>query len=72
MSVGSSNFDNRSFRLNDEANINVLDPAFGSEQVEVFDADLEQCREITLAEWESRSPAQKLIDAAFALGRSQM
>ena len=27
VSVGSTNFDNRSFRLNDEANLNVLDPA---------------------------------------------
>ena len=28
-SVGSTNFDDRSFRLNDEANLNVLDPEFG-------------------------------------------
>ena len=72
VSVGSCNFDNRSFRLNDEANINILDRNFGSEQAGVFDADLKVCREITLEEWKDRSPAQKLIDAAFALGRSQM
>ena len=72
VSVGSCNFDNRSFRLNDEANLNVLDANFGSEQVEVFEADLAQCREITWQEWESRSPVQKLLDATFALGRSQM
>ena len=29
-SVGSTNFDNRSFRLNDEANLNVLDRDFGA------------------------------------------
>jgi cardiolipin synthase len=28
-SVGSTNFDNRSFRLNDEANLNVLSRAIG-------------------------------------------
>ncbi len=72
VSVGSCNFDNRSFRLNDEANINILDATFGLEQVATFCADLEECREITLAEWEARSPVQKLIDATFALGRSQM
>ena len=31
-SVGSTNFDNRSFRLNDEANLNVLDRDFGAIQ----------------------------------------
>ena len=72
VSVGSCNFDNRSFRLNDEANLNILDAKFGSEQVATFAADLEVCREITLEEWANRSPARKLIDAAFALGRSQM
>ena len=29
-SVSSTNFDNRSFRLNDEANLNVLDRDFGA------------------------------------------
>ena len=28
VSVGSTNFDNRSFRLNDEANLNIYDAAF--------------------------------------------
>lgn len=31
-SVGSTNFDNRSFRLNDEANLNVLNREFGAAQ----------------------------------------
>src|SRR5688572_18230839 len=31
-SVGSTNFDNRSFRLNDEANLNVYDPEFARAQ----------------------------------------
>ena len=33
VSVGSTNFDNRSFRLNDEANLNIFDAAFAAEQV---------------------------------------
>ena len=33
VSVGSTNFDNRSFRLNDEANLNIYDAAFAAEQV---------------------------------------
>jgi cardiolipin synthase len=30
VSVGSTNFDNRSFRLNDEGTLNVVDKAFAS------------------------------------------
>lgn len=39
-SVGSTNFDNRSFRLNDEATLNVVDKAFASTQTTSFEADL--------------------------------
>jgi cardiolipin synthase len=72
VSVGSANFDNRSFRLNDEANLNVLDENFGQEQMAVFDADKRRSREITYAEWQGRSRVQKLVDAGAALLRSQM
>ena len=48
VSVGSTNFDNRSFRLNDEANLNVYDAAFAAEQVAIFAADLAKSRRITL------------------------
>ena len=41
VSVGSTNFDNRSFRLNDEANLNVLDAAFARQQIEIFERRLE-------------------------------
>src|SRR5690606_24715080 len=51
VSVGSTNFDNRSFKLNDEANLNVLDAGFAAEQAAVFDADRELSREITLEAW---------------------
>ncbi len=71
-SVGSANFDNRSFRLNDEANLNVLDARFGAEQEAVFAADKARSREITFAEWRGRSRPQKIIDRAAALLRSQM
>jgi cardiolipin synthase len=72
VSVGSANFDNRSFRLNDEANLNVLDDDFAREQMEVFAADKRRSREITYAEWQSRSRLQKIVDAGAALLRSQM
>lgn len=49
-SVGSTNFDNRSFRLNDEANLNVLNAEFGRAQQQVFEADWARARRITADE----------------------
>ena len=53
-SVGSTNFDNRSFRLNDEANLNVIHREFARRQREVFDADWAKSRRITLEQWRNR------------------
>ena len=54
VSVGSTNFDNRSFSINDEANLNVLDPAFAKQQEAVFEDDWKHARPITLRQWENR------------------
>jgi cardiolipin synthase len=40
VSVGPINFDNRSFSLNNEANLNIYDADFASQQIEVFRRDL--------------------------------
>jgi cardiolipin synthase len=60
VSVGSTNFDNRSFILNDEANLNVLDPAFAKQQEAVFDDDWRHAKPIGLQQWESRSVGEKI------------
>ena len=52
--VGSTNFDSRSFSVNDEANLNVLDATFAQAQRAIFDADLRLSHRVTLAEWERR------------------
>ena len=72
VSTGSTNFDNRSFRLNDEANLNIYDARFAKEQVAVFDADLARSRRITLAEWESRPLTERLAERAASLIGSQL
>lgn len=71
-SVGSTNFDERSFRLNDEANLNVFDAGFAREQIAMFDADLAQARPVTLAEWQSRPWQDRLRDWAWSLLRTQL
>ena len=59
VSVGSTNFDNRSFRLNDESNLNIYDPAFAQEQEAIFRDDLEHSRRITLQQWQQRPWTEK-------------
>jgi cardiolipin synthase A/B len=66
-SVGSTNFDVRSFRLNDEANLNIYDPAFAARQTRVFEADLTQSRRITHDAWATRPFTEKLHEHTLAL-----
>ncbi len=62
VSVGSTNFDDRSFRLNDEANLNVYDDGFAREQIAVFDADIARSARITFEEWQARGWREKAIE----------
>lgn len=48
VSVGSGNFDNRSIRLNDEANVDVLDRGFAAQQIRLFETDKRQSQEMGL------------------------
>lgn len=72
VSVGSTNFDMRSFRLNDEANLNVYDPAFAKAQTATFEADLALARRVTLAEWQARPWHEKAIEHAASLLGGQL
>lgn len=53
-SVGSTNFDNRSFRLNDEATLNIVDRDFASAQTATFEADLALSDPVSHADWQAR------------------
>lgn len=72
VSVGSANMDNRSLRLNAEANLNVLDPQFAAEHERLFAKDREGCLEITLDDWRHRPMREKVIGRLGSLLRSQM
>src|SRR5256885_12909247 len=48
VSVGSGNFDNRSIRLNDEANLDVLDHNFAAQQTHLFETDKRRSHQVTL------------------------
>jgi cardiolipin synthase len=72
VSVGSTNFDNRSFSLNDEANLNVLDRAFATSQVDVFNEDWRHARPISLQTWEARPWSTKLMGKLASLIGAQL
>lgn len=62
VSVGSANFDNRSFRLNDEANMNVFSPVFAAEQIALFEKDKTSAHLITYKEWKKRGFFKKILE----------
>ena len=72
VTVGSTNFDTRSFSTNDEANLNVHDREFAREQERIFEQDLESSRRITLEEWERRPFSERLWEHAMGLLSSQL
>jgi cardiolipin synthase A/B len=71
-SVGSTNFDSRSFRLNDEANLNVYDADFGRSQIASFEADLKFARQVTYEQWQARPWTEKLWEKFAALFSAQL
>lgn len=72
VSVGSTNFDNRSFRLNDEATLNILDRDFAAEQTRIFEDDLALSRPVSLEAWSNRPWREKLADGLSSLLASQL
>jgi cardiolipin synthase A/B len=67
VSVGSTNFDSRSFKLNDEANLNIYDAAFARRQIQIFADDLSKAKRVTQDDWMKRPWTEKLVDRVVAL-----
>ena len=59
--VGSTNFDNRSFGLNDEVNLAAQDTALAARLEQQFHTDLVRCRAVTEAEWLRRPLSERLL-----------
>jgi cardiolipin synthase len=72
VSVGSTNFDMRSFELNDEASLNVYDADFAQRMTEVFDSDLKSSTAYDLARWQRRPWVEKFAELILIPIRSQL
>ena len=58
--------------MNDEANLNVYDPAFVQEQEAVFEADLEKSKRIGYEDWKNRPGYEKVMEQVSAFLSSQL
>ena len=59
-SVGSANFDDRSMRLNFEANAMVYSDEIGKEMIDAFEEDLGRCTEYTMEMFSDRTLIQRM------------
>jgi len=71
-SVGSTNFDVRSFRLNDEASLNIYDAGFAARMTRVFEDDLVPTVQYTYEMWRQRPLKEKLIEKFILPIKSQL
>ena len=60
--VGSTNFDNRSFALNEELNVGVYDRDVAQKLAEIFAADLKRSRKVTYEQWQNRGLKEKFFE----------
>jgi len=71
-SVGSVNFDNRSFQLHDEVTLCVQDERFAGLLHDVFEQDLEQSERIDPEEWSRRAPTQRARERLTKYARREL
>ena len=72
VSVGSTNFDMRSLKLNDEASLNVYDTAFAGEMTRAFEEDLERSELCTWESWRTRPLGERISEQLIRPFRSQL
>jgi cardiolipin synthase A/B len=65
--VGSANFDNRSFELNDELNVVVFDRAVAARLREDFERDIGRSKRLDLDTWRSRPLHIRAREKAWSL-----
>ncbi len=67
--VGTANFDNRSFSLNDENNVCVSDREFALEWEKRFRIDMEACSVVTLDDWNRRGVLERIAERLVSIFR---
>jgi len=70
--VGTTNFDNRSFALSEETNICFHDPSLVDQLRAVFSTDLARCERVELSQWKKRGPWQQTKETLASLIENQV
>jgi len=70
--IGTTNFDNRSFAHNEENNVCVYDAAWAQRLHDIFLADVAGCDRVTLETWRNRGILQKGTEIFASLVQDQI
>ena len=60
--VGTANFDNRSFSHNEESNVCLCDAAFAQELIATFEQDALVCDQVTKQQWQRRGVVERMLE----------
>ncbi len=71
LTVGTTNFDNRSFAHNEESNVCCYDPPVADELRQIFLADLDGCDRITIEGWRRRGAWARTQEVIASLLQEQ-
>jgi cardiolipin synthase A/B len=71
VSVSSTNFDMRSFKLNDEASLSIYDGKFAAQMTAVFEEDLRSSAPYDYLNWQHRSWIEKIAEVVLIPIKSQ-
>ncbi len=72
VSIGTSNWDSRSLRLNDEIVVNILDPEFAKVHSDIFEADKKQSSLVTYERWAERPFWERIMDSVSGTTRAEL
>ena len=72
VTIGSANFDNRSFSINDEITANLLDRGVAASHRKMFERDIKRSHQLTFEEFKNRPFYVKAADHFAGLFRSQL
>ncbi len=70
--IGSSNFDDRSFEINDEVTLGLVDAGVAARFEAIFEKDARECAELELGKWRERGLWHRLKDNALYLFNEQL
>jgi len=72
ITIGTTNFDNRSFALHEESNVCIYDRRLSEKLEEMFSADLAACVRVDLESWKRRGVLTKIRGAAALFLKDQL